>query len=752
MGPDGHWLICSVRRRRLKLHVPVNSGDTRIEHVYDMQREIFEYAANERGPDPMSRIEHMNGPVIAPPGGPRMPARFHKTLWPVLIRAGANEDRTRRALGLYWRLGMDHRTDVLSAAVRILLVFPLDNAIDWLELFARLPYDAQHAACVLLVETSVARWVSPDGDGEYIERNLRRMIEYPGGPVAWIFLYFTGLSRRLSREYLLFGLALAKLRGDPGSIRTLDTCPDFDRQVVRKLNGLIRTMRAYDRDDALRIAHETWHLAPRFPGLLEIIQRLDTRGLSPEQVFQLLQIYIAATRWPDYNDEPGRLFGFFERYDRALRSDIVRVEPEYAVKYVNMMVVFGKEGYGRESPETLHVRAYRELALRLARPPFSRYDTIPAGIVFALCVDPDQVAIPDSSLRNLEHMMRSDIARNLSERALLQLIEADSTFTRRAFHAFSRKLLGTVRLLGTLQSFARGRVIRAFIEHPLLSDAWNTAPIHDACRGVDAILAREPGLSSPVAKQLHALVYRGEELSAVRKAHYERCFRRDLDYSRLELLDRMIRAKLAAQYPSPRPARDLHTLQMYSLLRVNRKPLRKFLRSTNENGDYIMDHPRTRDWLAAHSDFDQQLWFHGLRTTRRTPEGRELRLAPETSTEEVLKMGTYVGSCLSLGGMYMYNPASVLLDVNKQVVFARDASGSFVARQLLAITKQNSLVCYDVYPDESQKEIVGAFRDYDLSFARALGLPLQDNDDDAYEVECILSEDFYDEYPWDLTV
>ena len=59
---------------------------------------------------------------------------------------------------------------------------------------------------------------------------------------------------------------------------------------------------------------------------------------------------------------------------------------------------------------------------------------------------------------------------------------------------------------------------------------------------------------------------------------------------------------------------------------------------------------------------------------------------------EVLKMGTYVGSCLGLGGGLTYSAAAALLDVNKQVLYARDEQGTVIARQLVAISDDNQLV------------------------------------------------------------
>jgi hypothetical protein len=87
-------------------------------------------------------------------------------------------------------------------------------------------------------------------------------------------------------------------------------------------------------------------------------------------------------------------------------------------------------------------------------------------------------------------------------------------------------------------------------------------------------------------------------------------------------------------------------------------------------------------------------------------------------------MGTYVGSCLGLGGICADSSAAVLLDINKQVVYARDQHGKVIGRQLLAISKEDELVCFSVYPLSMKTEFQTLFMKYDRAFANLLGLPL----------------------------
>jgi hypothetical protein len=75
----------------------------------------------------------------------------------------------------------------------------------------------------------------------------------------------------------------------------------------------------------------------------------------------------------------------------------------------------------------------------------------------------------------------------------------------------------------------------------------------------------------------------------------------------------------------------------------------------------------------------------------------EIRISVEPDPLEALKLGTYVGTCLGRGGNLESAAAAVVLDVNKQVVYARDRRGAVVGRQLLAISEADDLVCFAVY-------------------------------------------------------
>jgi hypothetical protein len=115
---------------------------------------------------------------------------------------------------------------------------------------------------------------------------------------------------------------------------------------------------------------------------------------------------------------------------------------------------------------------------------------------------------------------------------------------------------------------------------------------------------------------------------------------------------------------------------------------------------------------------------------------------------EALKLGTYVGSCLAPGGLCTYSAASVVLDVNKQVLYARDARRTVVGRQLVASSTQGELVCFSVYPRSASAAVKALFRDHDVAFAAALGVPLHrpaKEEGTAYKIELIVAQEWWDD-------
>ena len=112
------------------------------------------------------------------------------------------------------------------------------------------------------------------------------------------------------------------------------------------------------------------------------------------------------------------------------------------------------------------------------------------------------------------------------------------------------------------------------------------------------------------------------------------------------------------------------------------------------------------------------------------------------------RVKAHAGSCLGLGGGLTYPASAALLDINRQVLYARHEQGAVIARQLLAISDKDELVPFAVYPESAAPAVQRAFDRYDTELASALGIARVDPTQ-AYDIENVLSQDWWDDGAWD---
>jgi hypothetical protein len=194
-----------------------------------------------------------------------------------------------------------------------------------------------------------------------------------------------------------------------------------------------------------------------------------------------------------------------------------------------------------------------------------------------------------------------------------------------------------------------------------------------------------------------------------------------------------------------------HALTLQRSVAENRRALRKFLRAhLDGDAEYVGRHPLTRRWLAAHPAVDGPRWTSGIRLEADLAGIGPLTLQVETDPLEALRLGTYVGSCLSVRGLCDYSAVAVALDVNKQVVYARNRRGSVIARQLLALSEDDALVVFAVYPLSAPDEVKRLFARYDRAFAAELGLPIRTGGrgEDDYSIAEVISSSWWDDGAW----
>ena len=138
-----------------------------------------------------------------------------------------------------------------------------------------------------------------------------------------------------------------------------------------------------------------------------------------------------------------------------------------------------------------------------------------------------------------------------------------------------------------------------------------------------------------------------------------------------------------------------------------REMLRQVVESSHEHGnDYKAHLPRNRAWLAKAEKrgIDVAAWLGG-HILKTAVDDRRVQIRVVIDPISVFQMGSYFGTCLSLG---QFNEMSVLAnahDANKQVIFIYDESGNVLSRQLVAISSDFKLIGYHCYTGIDHRQI-----------------------------------------------
>jgi len=355
--------------------------------------------------------------------------------------------------------------------------------------------------------------------------------------------------------------------------------------------------------------------------------------------------------------------------------------------------------------------------------------------------------LPESSLRRIDHAFRTDYRGDSIEDGVERLAdEGVADFMLMGFRYQVRTTLSLMALVGASTESIAKEVAQAMIHHPLYQVSDEVAPAALITLG-EVVESRE-GLSMPKAvnrilsgDQVRKEVVEklSEQLTQIRTTillqdaedHLQRCVMQQMGVRGAEL--------------------DLHTMTIGSSVDENRRSFRKVLRRYLQHGDSgVMLHPANVTWLCAKNRFWRPgVWIAGHEMVIQTKQYGSLTLRVEKSFEEVLKMGTRVGSCLSSGNMNAHSAIANAVDLNKQVVYAWDAQGRFIGRQLVAMNTHGQLACFQVYAVKAVcDELMQAFAAFDRDYAYRLGVAIA-TDYDA-SVKSVVCKDWYDDGIWTL--
>ncbi len=620
----------------------------------------------------------------------RLPGTFRTSLYPLMRQS---DTEVADLLALHWALGLDGSPERL-AATAYLFSLHIQNSRDWCRLVVSQPPEQWTLLLTLVIESGAYAAAPPLSFSELLTEVL-------GGKDAAYRAYWLlhGLTTQIDPAYLLAGYRLADACEVSYKFHAVRRSGDFSLSAVVSWGEYCQGGEDYYGGILLSF----WEQCGLRDGLGKWLENTDFTQMTPDAASYWLRL-LESPYWNDWGDLPddevNAKWTAAQPWLEPMATLLQEVPPAYQNKCFQHLKEYISQCDTQEEMQT-HLPTALALTRRLCCPPFAdENDSIGAIADFLTNLSSPLrerfLSAPDTSFKRFEQACRRNNDAWLIEGGIEAVSRYQIEFSVRCFEIDPTRLFHAAKLLGTLPAPMRDALVQAFV-----------------------VLPDEPPRVA------------------------------------LARLEDAVMAALAQGFtPDARAQAEPHALQMQQLIRDNRKALRRFLAAHWEGRtDYRQMHPLTRRWLAAHPALNLERWQAGVTLQAETETRKTLTLAVEQDPLEALKLGTYVGSCLGLGGAFTYSAAAVVLDINKQVVYARDKRGTVAGRQLVAISEADQVVCYEVYPLSAQKELGAAFAEFDRQLAAALGLPIyQRAETEDYEIAHILSHNWWDDCAWDLAI
>lgn len=571
-------------------------------------------------------------------------------------------------------------------------------------------------------------------------------------PLVQRWSIYRGLVAGAQPAYITSGLHLGAI-----SASKIDEIPAGRADVSMLIESTVeRLATAMDEDSGAEFWRtHLWRLCGHQPELIDVLASPDFTSLRSDAAFSIIRI----ANLPRWSPETA----VKEWRQLAIQLPLIvefaaRVAPDYQRKFTQCTSDVYCWAVDNEHDITDALAKCVDLCFRIAKPPFTTDSTVgltlpSLGLVY---VDRDVWQArhvirdaPDASWLALEHACKRANNMRLLAQGLNRLSQFVTTLFVQTFATNPRVLLETAGSLAMVSFEEAERIAVAYAKSALASDAAAHAPVETLCALIEPVA--KMGGPNPIRRALREHMSGTSTLTAQQvSGHRERLVAR-LPTVRLAALRQAVERWLARHVGASTIATDgmRHGLAMLTNVACHRRQLKRLLTAiaTGDAG-WTLRHPRTKSWLARHPALNTAAWTEGVELRRTIGGLGEITISVEKDPLEALKLGTYVGSCLGRGGHFEFSAAAVVLDINKTVIYARDANGSVIARQLVAVSEADELVCFSVYGSAKRELIEPFVREFDRVFASAIGLPLFSDDNDSYVIASILSHDWYDDSAW----
>ncbi|MGJ5820577.1 hypothetical protein [Paludibaculum fermentans] len=671
----------------------------------------------------------------------RMPGPLVRLVWPAVRTKPVRQQS--RLLALSSRLSLASDEKALVVFARLVSLGDVEGAYAWGEASEQVPAEQRALFFQLVLETGA---YSAKPSMEFLCAIKEAFLVVADEHLAyWLEQLLSAAVRGAPLDYVMAGLRLTAQFNPERRFDEIGQCFDFPEQVVMEVGTR--------SDSSSWLVPALWELCGRMPGLAEAIARSRWREFTAPAALRYFEMLASLQQYEMPARVARRKWSAIAELLPRLEAAVLGTAPEYQEKWVEHIADWW---WCWDDPATIRRCFPMGVAL------LSRVCVIPFGVgcngaralMTLLEVEKDTelarlLAAPDRCLQALEKACVRDGDSVLVTRGLGALAKFQTEFAVGSFLAEPKRFCRTAKIVGSLSAPLGAQVVKEAREHPLFRLDPTGMPVRELCAEIAEHL--RDGYANPVPARLKSWLQGEVTLTPAQLERYQRVLVDNLVLTRLSVVEAAVLAALQRGLPAVGVTREgEHALRLLGSIGWNRRGLRKFLRAYWA-GDtaYLAQHRETREWYRKHHRVARDLWERGIPF-----ESERYRIELEQDPFEVLKLGTYVGSCLAVGGLCSESAVAALVDVNKQVLYLRDERRRVIARQLIAISDDDRLVCFPVYPSSTGRESKALFRQYDYAFAAALGLPVYEpkDDDDEYSVGCVLSDAWWDDGSWDFDV
>lgn len=673
-----------------------------------------------------------------------LPAHFQHSLFWNLRRC--DWETVAMAVSAYWSLRLEQNCDLRHCVSALLSIQPGRRAVDWCRVISKIQSVRRIHFTELLIESGACSIIL----NEEIVSGLMNADSLSGDSVYRhrMFYALSNVNERCQLSYANDGFLLAN-----------EYCVNTKFTETGSLGGVASSVRPFA--EYVSGCEDWWDCAPmdfwkrcsELEGFKELLDYLDWRHLDPQSAFRFFRL-LGRVVFEELGEKKlKRKWQCIRQHADFMLNSVKDIPVKYRPKMLE-----GLEDilWVWDDPKKLGnvLAPFTKLLTRLCLPPFKEWSfcTYPLTSFTALQADDWSIIqeAESSSFLKLESIRKNESL--LITQGLRSLCDILPRLVTTGFVSFPEKLFKAAHTIGTLAAPLRREIIQAFTRHPLAKKGKEDISTEDL------LLVEEhlrPGISNPIPRRLRDYL-KGQRV--LKPAQVERDIAlvgRSWIAFQLDLLDQTALNRVSLEMPPVQQTSQIrHALLIQQTVEEHRRSLRRLLVAyLGGNRKYAEQHPKNRQWLSRHPKIDPEKWINGVVHSGEAAGQGIINLSVEQDALEVLRLGSYFGTCLGLGGALSYSAAAVTLDINKQVVYARNIAGRVIARQLLAISEDDILVCFSVYPTRTTREVRALFREYDLKLAAFLGLPIFRMDTDAghsYEISPTISRDFWDDDAWDL--